>query len=510
MDYLLHHLLLRSAQTAPDKIAVIDPEQTLTYSELTERAGYLVEVLRDLGVQPGDRVAFFWDHTVEQAICILAISAVGGIFVPINRLLLAPQVMHILRDSGAKILITQQQRYQKLLASQNIRSVVSSVLFEEDITGKSTLVPAAQRIENDIAALLYTSGSTGFPKGVMISHKNLLSGSSIVSDYLELTPDDHLLGVMQLSFDYGLNQLITMLDNGGTYSFLTYTLPNQMVTALQEQEITGFAAIPTVWNSLLRSTLGSIELPWLRFITNTGGSMPEMVTSFLRQALPQTKIYLMYGLTEAFRSTYLPPEDVDRKPASIGKPIPDTEIYVINEDGTLCAPGEVGELVHRGPTVSLGYWNKPRETARKFRPNPLSSHPGSDFERVVYSGDLAKFDEEGYLYFAGRKDAMIKSHGVRISPNEVENMILKTGLVREVAAIGVPDQYAEQVIKVFVVPMNTSDHTILQAQLVEKCMQSAPDYMIPRYIEEIEAIPKTPHGKINYPQLQNSQVSTTH
>jgi acyl-CoA ligase (AMP-forming) (exosortase A-associated) len=360
-------------------------------------------------------------------------------------------------------------------------------------------------IDKDLAAILYTSGSTGKPKGVMLSHANIVAGSSIVSSYLGIGTRDRILSILPYSFDAGLNQLMTAFQQGGTVVPLTFVLAREVVRALAQERITGLAGVPTLWSLLAQpsSTLGQQALPDLRYITNTGGAMPQNVLAALRRALPATRVFLMYGLTEAFRSTYLPPEELDRRPTSMGRAIPNTEILVINEQGGLCAPGEVGELVHRGPTVSLGYWGQPEMTARVLRPHPLRPPELSDHEKVCYSGDYVKMDEEGFLYFVGRRDTMIKSSGFRISPTEVEETLFQSGLVTGAAVIGIPDEVLGQAVKAFVV---ARDGVAVSADdLLAVCAERMPRYMVPRVIETLAELPKTSSGKVDYPALRRRE-----
>mgnify|MGYP000666252593 CR=1 FL=1 len=504
MDYLVHHPFLTAWNRLSDKPAVVDDNTSLTYQQLYERAGFFASKLREAKVQCGDRVAFFLDHDVNQAITILAVSSTGCAFVPVNALLYPEQVLHIVRDSEARVLVTTRQRHEQIREVLGQCPNLKEVLVVEDMAGSGSLPRDCAVIENDLAAILYTSGSTGRPKGVMLSHKNLVAGCWIVSDYLYLRESDRLLGVLPLSFDYGLNQLITMLAQGGTYFFLTFKFPNEIVEALSKHEITGFAGIPPIWAILVRSALARTPLPHLRYITNSGGAVPTAVLEKLRKMLPRVEINLMYGLTEAFRSTYLPPHEIDNRPTSMGKAIPNTEIIVVSPTGELCAPGEVGELVHRGPTVSLGYWKRPDETAMKFRLYPPGKTNGEATERVVFSGDLVRTDKDGFLYFIGRSDAMIKCSGNRISPTEIEEVVFKTGLAKQAAAVGVQDEVAGQVIKVFVVKADedSSDPDDLATRIIDFCSQKMPGYMVPRFVEIIDEMPKTAVGKIDYPELK--------
>jgi acyl-CoA synthetase (AMP-forming)/AMP-acid ligase II len=302
-----------------------------------------------------------------------------------------------------------------------------------------------------------------------------------------------------------MNQLMTAFQQGGTIVLINFVFAREVVQMLLRERITGLAGVPTLWSLLAQpsSTLQKQPLTNLRYITNTGGAMPQAVLKVLRQTLPTTKIFLMYGLTEAFRSTYLPPEELDRRPTSMGKAIPDTEILVLKEDGKLCEPGEIGELVHRGPTVSLGYWNRPEDTARALRPNPVWPPEMGDCERVCYSGDLVKTDDEGFLYFVGRRDTMIKSSGFRISPTEIEEVLFQTGKLRGAAAIGIPDEILGQVVKVFVV---AKDGTPVDPQeLLSICGEKMPRYMVPKFLEVLDELPKTSSGKVDYPALRRRE-----
>jgi acyl-CoA synthetase (AMP-forming)/AMP-acid ligase II len=339
----------------------------------------------------------------------------------------------------------------------------------------------------------------------MLSHANVVAGSRIVSAYLGITEKERILAVLPFSFDAGMNQLMTAFEKGGTLVLINFIFAREIVQSLIKERITGLAGVPTVWSLLTQpnSTLHKQLLPDLRYITNTGGAMPQAVLKNLRQALPTTRIFLMYGLTEAFRSTYLPPEELDRRPTSMGKAIPDTEILVINDQGHLCKPGEPGELVHRGPTVSLGYWNRPEDTARALRPNPLLPPEMGDCEKVCYSGDLVKMDEDGFLYFIGRRDTMIKSSGFRISPTEVEEVLFQSGTLRGAAVIGIPDEMMGQVIKAFVVPRD--GEPLDTDALLAGCAEKMPRYMVPKIVEVLTELPKTSSGKVDYPALRRRE-----
>jgi acyl-CoA ligase (AMP-forming) (exosortase A-associated) len=521
MDYLIHHMLQASATQFADKEALVDSAHRLTYAEAAAQCSNLASGLRSLGVKRGDRVGIWLETSALQALSILGVSQSGGVFVPINNVLFPEQAAHIMRDCGTVGLITTRE---KIAASAAVLETLSSLKFLISVDGKPERDPAVPvhvlaevlgasggcgardlRIGKDLAAILYTSGSTGKPKGVMLSHEQVMAGSSIVSDYLGITSNDRIVGVLPLSFDAGLNQVMTAVQRGGTYVPMTFTFAREIVKTLEREQITGMAAVPTLWSLMTQanSTLAKTPLPHLRYITNTGGRMPQTVLNALRAAISKTQIFLMYGLTEAFRSTYLPPEELDCRPDSMGKAIPNTEILVVNEKGERCAPGEVGELVHRGPTVSMGYWGQPELTAKVLRPHPFHPSELGDGEKVCYSGDLVKMDEEGFLYFIGRRDNMIKCSGYRISPTEVEEMLFQSGKLREAAVIGIPDETLGHKIKAFVAPRD--GEPLDAGALLLFCKERMPRYMVPKLVEVMISLPKTSSGKVDYPALRKRE-----
>jgi acyl-CoA ligase (AMP-forming) (exosortase A-associated) len=518
MDFLVHHMLQSSANRFPDKEALVHGEDRLTYAAVAGQTAGLAYGLQRAGLQRRDRIGIFLRPSVSQVLSIFGISQAGGVFVPINEALFPNQVAHIAKDCSMKGLITDPLRLSTLLdVMEGIPSLDFVVLCENegtisiplpthifehlcDLEGPQPWLDIG--IENDLAAILYTSGSTGKPKGIMLSHANIIAGASIVSTYLEITSAERILAVLPFSFDAGLNQLTTAFQQGGTLVLMTFVFAREIVQILLKERISALAGVPTLWSLLAQSnsTLHKHQFPHLRYITNTGGAMPQSVLAALRAALPTTKIFLMYGLTEAFRSTYLPPEELDRRPTSIGKAIPNTEILVINNQGQPCQPGEIGELVHRGPTVSLGYWGHAELNAHVFRPHPFLPLELGGTEKVCYSGDLVKTDEEGFLYFVSRRDTMIKSSGFRISPTEVEEVLFQCGQLQAAAVIGVPDEMLGQHIKAFVVPR---DGASLEPQgLLEFCRERMPRFMVPKSVELLDELPKTANGKIDYPALR--------
>lgn len=521
MDFLLHHMLRTSAVRDPDKEALVHGATRLSYRQVADQCERLAMGLRKAGVERGDRVGVFLEPSVHQVLSIFGVSQAGGVFVPINQVLFPEQVAHIATDCGMTGLITTGQKLRSLLPVLKEIKTLRFIVVEGETVDAPTELPVfifdhlcrlehseirkEASIGKDLAAILYTSGSTGRPKGVMLSHRQLMAGASIVSTYLGITGRDRILAVLPFSFDAGLNQLTTSFQQGATLVLTTFVFAREIVQMLAKEQITGLAGVPTLWSLLAQpsATLHKTKLPHLRYITNTGGAMPQPVLKTLRQVLPTTDIVLMYGLTEAFRSTYLPPDQLDRRPTSMGKAIPDTEILVVNEHGHPCKPGEVGELVHRGPTVSMGYWGQPELTAKVLRPHPYLPKELGDQERVCYSGDLVTMDEEGFLYFVGRRDTMIKSSGFRISPTEVEEALFSSGKLVGAAVIGIPDEVLGQAIKAFVV-LKSGDPVTSQ-DLLAHCGEKLPRYMVPKTIEVVEELPKTSSGKVDYPALRRRE-----
>jgi acyl-CoA ligase (AMP-forming) (exosortase A-associated) len=520
VNFLVHHLLRASAERYPRHEALVHGDQRVSYEQLWQRVGSLGSGLRDAGAARGDRVGVLLEPSLALATSLLGVSAADGVMTPIHHGLFAEQVEHIVRDCGMRGLITDAGRFarlQPMLESCDSLKFVVVVGETADALDAISLhdfnalceasaeAPADAAIDRDLAAILYTSGSTGKPKGVMLTHANLVAGAAIVADYLHITHDDRTLAVLPFSFDAGLNQLMTALYTGATCVLIKFLFAKEIVAALAKERITGLAGVPSLWNLLAQdnSKLRETPLEHLRYITNTGGALPLNILAKLREALPKTDMVLMYGLTEAFRSTYLPPEELDRRPTSMGKAIPNTEIYVMNEAGGLCAPGEIGELVHRGPTVTLGYWGHPELTARVLRPNPFAPAEASTTDLVCYSGDLVKTDEDGFLYFVGRRDNQIKSAGFRISPNEVEAALCRFDGVREAAVIGLPDEVLGEHLKAFVV--SQTGQVVNVDALLEEVALHLPRHMVPRDVEALDELPKTSSGKIDYPQLRRRE-----
>ncbi|MBI4271494.1 MAG: AMP-binding protein [Candidatus Rokubacteria bacterium] len=498
-------LLLRHRGTAvARKIALVDGPHRITYADLLDRSLRLAALVKDAGLAKGDRVGIFLRRSIEAVVAFFATHLAGGVAVVLNERLRGGQVRYVLEHSEAALLVTDS--HQLLHAGAPPAGAMGIVELDR-VTPTRALATPERAIGADLALIIYTSGSTGLPKGVMVSHQNLLSGARIVSDYLDLTEQDVVISLLPFSFDYGLNQLLTTLLRGGTLVLQRSLFPPDICRTLQRENVTGMAGVPTLWQQLTQghSPFPVTTFPRLRYITNSGGRLPEATVRLIRRAHPRVAVHLMYGLTEAFRSTCLPPAEVDRRPSSIGKAIPDVEILVLDERGRPCGTGEVGELVHRGANVTLGYWRDPDASARVFRPHPFAPGRTGGREVVVYSGDLVTTDAEGYLYFVGRKDQLIKSRGVRVSPDEIEEQIFSSGLVSQVAAFAVPRDEVDSDIVVAVIPRDAAEFR--EAPLRRFCRGAMPDYMQPRVFWRVEELPLTTSCKVDRPALRAAYLA---
>ncbi|MCA1245483.1 acyl-CoA ligase (AMP-forming), exosortase A system-associated [Massilia sp. MS-15] len=525
MPDLIHDYLFDSARRTPGAEALVHGTRRLDYAALAGAVTSAAGALLATGLARRERVAVYLEKRVENVAAMYGAALAGAVFVPVNPLLKAEQVAYILADCNVRVLVTSHERLAQLAPAlaqcPDLRTVyvcgaVPDAATLPTLPGLDLLswdtaqaapapgvLEARRAIDADMAAILYTSGSTGKPKGVVLSHRNMVAGAASVAAYLELTAQDRILAVLPLSFDYGLSQLSTAFLAGATAVLINHLFPRDIVKAVQDERITGLAAVPPLWIQLA-------ALDWpaactLRYLTNSGGAMPLPTVAALRAALPDARLFLMYGLTEAFRSTYLPPEQLERRPDSMGRAIPNAQVMVVRQDGSLCAPNEPGELVHRGALVALGYWNDPAKTAERFRPAPGQDPALPLAEMAVWSGDTVRMDEEGYLYFIGRSDDMIKVSGYRISPTEVEEAAHASGLVAEAAAFGVPHPALGQAIVLLAVARAAG----LEPEALRKALQrSLPAYMVPAHLALHDGpFPRNPNGKIDRKLLQQSHLT---
>lgn len=511
MTDLVHHLVSTGASAHPDRPALAMKGERMTYAALEAHVAACASGLAGLGLGRGERVGIYLEKRIEAVVGLFGAARAGGAFVPINPLLRSRQVGYILRDCAVRILVTSAQRMrdlgEELSACPDLRFVIVVGPAPEEVPAMGprcitwdevSAKPAHEPhrvIDLDMAAIMYTSGSTGSPKGVILSHRNLVAGAKSVAQYLENAKEDRILSVLPLSFDAGLSQLTTGFSVGAEVVLINYLLPKDVVRACAEEKITGLTCVPPLWIQLAEQTWPEDAARHMRYFANTGGHMPKSLLDRLRRIFPQAKPFLMYGLTEAFRSTYLDPSEVDRRPNSIGKSIPNAQIVVVREDGSACAPGEHGELVHRGALVAMGYWNDPERTAERFRPAPGREAGIPVPELAVWSGDVVYADEEGFLFFVGRRDEMIKSSGYRISPTEVEDVFYLSGLVKEASALGLPHPKLGQGIVVVATPLD--GQALDSDALMDICRRQLPRFMVPELILVRDDLPRGPNGKID-------------
>jgi len=510
---LLHDYLSDSAARLPDKVALVCGEQRLTYAEIEARSNAIAHTLVNRGVQRGDRVIVFADNTVETVVSFWAVLKANAVVSIVNAQTKTDKLLYLLQDCRAAALISASHSSHVFMPaarrSGHLRlSLISGHMASADglpgyvswdeamAAGDRNAPPANHSIDVDLAAIIYTSGSTGEPKGVMLTHRNMLTAATSISTYLQNTEDDVILGVLPLSFDYGLYQMIMACRMGARLVLeRSFTFPAPVLDAMVRERVTGFPGVPTIFATIAGlKTMSKYDLSSIRYVTNTAAALPVKHILLLKELFPKARIYSMYGLTECKRCTYLPPEDLERKPESVGIAIPNTELWIVDDDGNKVGPNTVGQLVIRGATVMKGYWEKPEATARKLRPGPL---PG---EMVLWTGDYCRMDEEGYLYFVSRMDDIIKSRGEKVSPKEVENAMMNITGVREAAVIGVPDDVLGQAVKAFVVLDPGADFT--EKALLIECQKRLESFMVPKTIAVVPELPKTTSGKIKKTDLR--------
>lgn len=508
----LEQFLELSATRYPDKVALVFEQQKLTYGQIDRLCNRLAHAFVDAGVQRGDRVVICLPNGVEAVLAIFAILKAGAVFVFVNHSTKADKLTYVLNNCRATALVTWDRKlielpgngeslpHTKTIFGVGAAEVCSAecqrigktlTLFTAAVSAAGVDTPLEKRcIDLDLAALIYTSGSTGRPKGVMLTHLNMVSAATSITTYLENTVDDVVVNVLPLSFDYGLYQVLMMFKVGGRVVLEeSFNYPFQLVKRLIAEEVTGLPMVPTVSAMLLQLDLSKYRFPRLRYITNTAAALPTQHIRELRRLFPEAKIYSMYGLTECKRVSYLPPDQIDMRPTSVGRGMPNEEVYIVDDKDQRVAPGVIGELVIRGSNVMKGYWDLPEETDKVLKPGTL---PG---EKVLHSGDLFRCDEEGYLYFVGRKDDIIKTRGEKVSPREIEDVIYGVDGVAEVAVIGIPDPVLGNAIKAIV--SLRPGATITQRDILSRCREKLEDFMIPKLVEFQASLPKTDSGKIS-------------
>ena len=485
-----------------NKAAVFGGSESLTFRQLHAETVAAAQALAQLGIRSGDRVGICMQKTLDQVVAILGVLWANAIFVPIHPVLHAKQIGHMVDDCDMKLLITDSTRITELCDAAHGRIAVGHGPAEEEIPSLKELRQKCQNSPvffrakpEDIAAIIYSSGSTGRPKGIVISHRNVADGARIVASYLGTKATDRIAGVLSLNFDHGLNQLWQTLYVGSSLYLHDLIFPRDLFRLLAAKRITALPLMPVIISRMFDPQFPGpdtdLDFSALRYVSTTGGPVTSRMLDHLQKTFPGTDIVLMYGLTEAFRSSWLPPDQVAARPTSIGKAIPEVELCVLDEQGRDCAPGVAGQLVHRGGCVAKGYWNAPEATAERFR--QIDRFPG---ETVVFSGDLVKRDEEGYLYFMARMDSMIKTHGFRVSPTEIEEHARRFEGVLDAVAFGIDNSEIGQDIAVV---YTTSDRTPLASDaLAEHFRLGMPHHMVARWFVHAEAFPATAsQGKVN-------------
>ncbi|MFW6139302.1 MAG: class I adenylate-forming enzyme family protein [Spirochaetota bacterium] len=510
---LVQHYLENSAEKYPDKTALVCGGRRLSYADIDHQADRLAQALIQKGINRADRVVIYLQNSVESVISIFATLKAMGVFVVVNPTTKKDKLIYIMNNCRAAALITSAGSIPILdEVQQKVSSLKSIVLCstaqqQNQIQETGTLCsftqlleeskanrPLCRNIDQDLACLIYTSGSTGDPKGVMSGHNNVNFASGSIITYLENTPEDIIINVLPLSFDYGLYQLLMAFRFSGTLVLeKSFTYPAQVLNRIEQEQVTGFPGVPTMFSILVQMDISKFNLKTLRYMTNTAAALPPDHILELRSKFPLVTIYSMYGLTECKRTLYLPPQQLDKKPGSVGIAIPGTEVWLEDDQGNRLGPNQTGELVIRGSHVMRGYWENPTATQKVYKPGPTVG------ERVLYSGDLFKMDEDGYLYFVSRKDDIIKSRGEKVAPKEVESVIYSLKGVVEAAVVGIPDTILGQAIKAFVV---STDPALDENTVKHHCSRHLEDFMVPHYVEFRKELPKTSSGKIRAKDLK--------
>jgi len=513
---LVNDFLEASARRLPDKVALVCDNERLTYAQIDKMANSLANAMLAQGLKRGDLVVIYLNNSIESVIGIFATLKAGGVFVLINATTKQDKLTYILNNCRASgILLEYRQTMMARTLGENVASLGFAILcgsktndpfeivsgdkfcleYRELLKEFAAIQPPRATIDLDLACLIYTSGTTGDPKGVMSDHSNVVFAASSIIEYLGNSEEDIVINVLPLSFDYGLYQLLMVFKFGGTLILeRSFAYPALILQRMVQEGVTGFPGVPTVFAILLRMDLSSYDLSKLRYLSNTAAALPPSHILELRSKFPGTTLFSMYGLTETKRTLYLPPEQLDKRPGSVGIAIPGTEVWIEDERGNRLGAGQVGELVVRGRHVMRGYWEAPEATTERYRPGPI---PG---ERICYTGDLFRLDEDGYLYFVSRKDDIIKTRGEKVAPKEVETVLYAIDGVLEAAVIGVPDPILGQVPKAFIVIKDGMQ--VNEKQILAYCRSHLEDFMVPKFVEFRSELPKTSSGKIKKTDLR--------
>ncbi len=503
--FTLYDLLERNLASGSGRTAIVSGETVVTYEDLARQVHHVAGALWALGVRRWDRVGIHLPKGVEEIAATFAVARLGAVIVNINRQRTVRQLEHVVQDCDIRFLFTDRRRAKQIAGSQLQQRLERIIVPGNPPDSPGMLgwneLPREEPpldirpVDTDLAALLYTSGSTGMPKGVMISHRNFVDGTLRVAEYLENNSEDRILGLVPLSAPWGLIQATSMFLKGGTLVLQPLPMPAEIVSTINRHEVTGMAAFPETWIQMVGYIRESgAAAKCLRYITSSGGKIPAHILSALPECLPGVDIHLTYGLTEAFRSTHVTPSMYEAKMGSLGRPCRNVDIFVVDPAKGLCGPGEQGELLHRGSLVTMGYWRQPEATDQAIRVCE-ALRPVIGDEKVHYSGDIVWQDEDGYLWFVGRKDSMIKCGGHRISPTEVEAIVLESGQVDSAVAFGLEHELHGQVVHIAVA---SESGEVDEDALRRFCAKEMPSYMVPHAIHVWDCpMPRTPNGKLD-------------
>lgn len=489
---LLQSILEDSARRCPDKTALVCGAARVSYAALEGQANRLARLLVERGVERGDRVIVCLDSSVEAVVALFAVLKADAVVVPVNPTTKADKLHRLVADCAAKLVVTSEAKLAQLGA---VGTGTLTLPCDAQLAALSPERPPPHNIDLDLACLIYTSGTTGQPKGVMHAHQGLVSVTRSIARYLDSRDDDVVLSVLPLSFGYGLTQLWPTFLVGGTLVLeKSFAFPQVTLQKMAAERVTGFAMVPTIAVTLLKNDLSRFDLSALRTLTNAGAGIPPALLAELRQKLPHVRLFPMYGQTECIRASYLPPDEVEVRPAAIGKGIPGSELWLADDDGRRLPPGSVGELVVRGANVMRGYWNLPEATAQKLRPGPVAG------EHVLFTGDLFSQDEDGWLRFVSRKDDIIKTRGEKVSPREVEDVLHTCPGVAEAVVLGVADAVLGEAVRAFVVLREGA--SLDEKAVLRFCAEHVEDYAVPKRAVILPELPKTQNAKIDRTALR--------
>ena len=522
---LVHDWLRRSARRNPDKVALVCGGRRFTYRDIDRQTEHLAAVLVQRGLRRQDRVVILLDNSPETVIGMYATLKAGGVFVVLAASTKGTKLRYVLDNSAATVLIAHTSKAAVVREAMSMGPTNPRVIWVgpmqdaadeadagslawEDVfadldAGRTPQVELPRTIDVDLACLIYTSGSTGQPKGVMSTHHNVVSAARSIISYIGNDPDDIILDVLPLSFDYGMYQVIMAFMFGGTVVLeKSFLYLHDVLGRIAQERVTGLPLVPTIAAMLLKmQNLASYDFRTLRYVTNTGAALPVEHIRRLRDLLPHVRIFSLFGLTECKRVGYMPPEHLDSHPGSVGRAMPNCETFIFDTQGRELGPGEIGELVIRGANVMQGYWQAPEQTAAAYR---VRNYPA---DRLLFSGDYFRKDERGFLYFLGRKDDMIKSKGERISPREIEDALCRMPQIAEAAVIGVPDEILGQAIAAFLVPRPGTSPT--ERDVLKFCTENLESFMLPKYVRFSSDFPRTPNGKIDKKALKDTPLDQT-